>query len=79
MAVHRVAAGLYDENIGATHVFENLKINLSIAETVELGFAQRHFQMLADTLRKRQIGGARENLEAIVLQEALAPDLRKYL
>jgi len=47
----------------ATHVFENLKINFSIAKAVKLGLAQRNLQMLADALRKREIRGAEKILK----------------
>src|SRR5690349_3290419 len=73
MAIHRIAARLDDENISAAHVLENLKINLAIAEAAQLGFTQRHLQMLADAFCQRQIGGARENFKAVVVHEALAP------
>ncbi len=69
MAIDRITARLHDENIGATHVFENLKINFSIAKAVQLSFTERNLQMLADALRKREIRGARENLKAVVVQE----------
>jgi hypothetical protein len=73
VVVHRVAARLHDENIGAAHIFENLKINLSIAKAAKLRFAERNIQMLADAFCKGQIRGARENFKAVVVQEAFAP------
>src|SRR5258708_6641714 len=45
VAVHRERAGLHDEDIGAAHVFKNLKINFTIAEPVELALADPHVQM----------------------------------
>jgi hypothetical protein len=73
MAIDRITTRLHNENIVAAHIFENLKINFSITKAVELGFAQRNIQMLADALGKRQIGCSRKNLKAIVVQVALAP------
>ena len=71
MAIDRKTAGLHDENIGPAYIFENLKINFSIAKAVKLGFAQRNLQMLADTLCKREIRSARENFKAVVVQRLL--------
>jgi hypothetical protein len=71
MAIDWIAARLNDEDIRTAHVFENLKINFSVTKAIKLGFTQRNFQMPADTLRKRQIGGARENFKAVVVQERL--------
>jgi hypothetical protein len=71
MAIDRITAWLHNENIGAAYIFENLKINFSIAKTVQLGLAQRNFQMLANALCKREVRRARENFKAVVVQRLL--------
>ena len=71
MAIDRITARLDDKNIGATDILENLKINLSIAKTVEPGLAKRHFQMLANALCKRDVRRAREDFKAVVVQRLL--------
>ena len=71
MVVHRKAARLDDKNIGAANVFENLKINLAVAEAAQLGFTQRDLQVLADAFREREVRRARENFKAVVVQERL--------
>ena len=71
MAIDRITARLHDKNIGAAHIFENLKINFTVAKAVKLGFAERHLQMLANALRKREVRSAREDFKAVVVQRLL--------
>src|SRR2546423_3269048 len=66
-------ARLHDENVRAANVFENLKINLAVAESPEQRFAQRHIQVAADALRQYRIRGPRENLKSVVVHDARAP------
>jgi hypothetical protein len=68
-----IAARLNDEDVGAPHVFENLKIDLAVAEAPEFRLAEGHFQMAANALRQRQIRGPRENFESVVVHDACAP------
>src|SRR5579859_1059009 len=76
--VDRVAARLNDEHIRAAHVFENLEINLAVAEASQPGLAKRHFQMAANALRQRQIRVPRENFKSVVVHDTRAPSARSW-
>jgi len=52
---HRVAARLHDEDIRAPHVFQDLKINLAVAEAMQGRLPGAHAQKPADVLRQRQV------------------------
>ena len=67
--ISRVAGGLDEEDIGAAHVFEQLEMDLAVREPLELGFAERHTEELADLIGEGAVGGAGENLEALVFGE----------
>jgi len=67
--VHRAAGGLDQKHIHAAHVLEQLKVNLAIGKPLQLGFAQRHADELADLLRERTVGRSAENLEALVFTQ----------
>src|SRR5277367_2215373 len=73
MIVNGIAARLHDEHVGAAHVFENLKINFTIAKASEFCFSQRDFQMATDALCQGQIRGPRENFKTVVVHETRAP------
>ena len=64
-----VAGGLDEEDVGAADVFEELEVNLAVGEALELGFAERNAEELADLFRERAVGGAGEDLEALVFGE----------
>jgi hypothetical protein len=65
-------AGLHDKNIRATHIFQNLKINFAVAKAAEHGLAQRHVQVLADSLCEHGIGSSRKNFKTLVVHEAIS-------
>jgi hypothetical protein len=44
-------------------------MDFAVREALELGFAQRHAEELADLFGERSVGGAGEDLEALVLGE----------
>src|SRR5580700_1619938 len=73
VVVHRIAARLNHEDVGAAHVFEDLKINLAIAEASQAGLTQRYIQMRADALCQRQIRGPREDFKPVVVHDTRAP------
>src|SRR5208282_3815527 len=67
--IHRVAAGLDDEYVCPAHVFQNLKINLAVAEASQRALPQRHVEVARDLLRQRAVGHPRKQLELLVDQE----------
>ena len=73
VAVHGGMARLHDEYVCAAHILQNLEINLTVAESPQQRFAQRHVQVAADTLRQYRIRGPGENLESVVVHDARAP------
>ena len=64
---------MHDEYVCAAHILQNLEINLTVAESPQQRFAQRHVQVAADTLRQYRIRGPGENLESVVVHDARAP------
>ena len=64
-----IAGGLDEEDVGAADVFEQLEVDFAVREALELGFAERHAEELADLFRERAVGGAGEDLEALVFGE----------
>src|ERR1700682_483761 len=73
MVIHRVAAWLHHEDIRAAHIFQNLKINLAVAETPQQRLADRNIQVAANTFGQRHMCSARKYFEAVVIHEARAP------
>ncbi len=69
VVVHRIMAWLNDKNIGAAHIFQNLKIYFAIAEAAQHGFAQRNVQMLADGFCQHRVCGSRKNFKTLVFHE----------
>src|SRR5277367_3377308 len=69
-------ARLHHKNVRAPHILQNLKVDFAVAEASQLGLADLHIQMLADTRSQRRIGRAREYFEPVVVQDALAPGSR---
>src|SRR5208282_5959046 len=67
--IHRVAAGLDDEYVCPAHVFQNLKINLAVAEASQRALPQRDVEVPRDFLRQRAVGHPRKQLELLVYQE----------
>jgi len=72
VVVHRIMARLNDKNIGAAHIFQNLKIYLAIAEAAQHGFAQRNVQMLADGFCQHRVCSSRKDLKTLVVHEAIS-------
>ena len=50
--IHRIAAGLHDEDVGAANVFENLIARFAVRKLAVLGASSRHAEILADGIRK---------------------------
>ena len=50
MLIHRVTRRLHNEDVHATDVLEQLKMNLSIGESLQASFAYRDTDELADLL-----------------------------
>jgi hypothetical protein len=71
MIIDRKGAGLDNENIRATDIFEDLKINLAIAEAAEQGFAEGHVEVPANGFRQRGVGGPGEDFETLVVHTVL--------
>jgi hypothetical protein len=46
--VHRIAGGLHHKNIYAAHVLEQLKVDLAVGKTLQLGLADLDADVLAD-------------------------------
>ena len=63
--VHRMASGLHHKDVGSANVLVDANASLAVAELVHRGLAQRHVQALANLLRQRRIGAAREHLELV--------------
>ena len=61
MLVSRRARGLNDENIRASNVFPDLKIELAIRETLGAGLSHIAVQMRADLLRQRRMRISRKD------------------
>jgi hypothetical protein len=53
----------------SAHIFQQLKVNLAIGESLQLGFAQRHTDKLADLLAQCAIGRSAKNLEALIFTQ----------
>src|SRR5258706_11441009 len=68
MEIRRIRARLHDEDVRATHVFQNLKINLAIAELSKPGFTWFGAQVSANILGQARVGAATENLKLVVDQ-----------
>jgi hypothetical protein len=71
MIIDGKRAGLNDENIRATDIFEDLEVNFAVAETAEQGLAEGHFEVPADGLGQRGVGGPREDFETLVVHTVL--------
>src|SRR5258706_2230453 len=68
MEIRRIRARLHDEDVRAAHVFQNLKINLAIAELSKPGFTRFGAQVSANILGQARVGAATENLKLVVDQ-----------
>src|SRR5206468_2621803 len=69
--VHRRARGLYDEDVGASDVFKDLKIDLAVAKPSDGGFAEFAIQILTNLVREGRVGGAAKNFQFIAHTRAL--------
>jgi len=65
MKICRLRARLYDKNVRATHVLQNLKIKSRVAELAQHRAAALHSQIAANLVRQGSVRGSRENLELI--------------
>jgi hypothetical protein len=72
MIIDRKGAGLDNENIRATDIFEDLEVNLTVAKTAEQRLAEGHFEVRTNSLSQRGVGGPRENFETLVVHTVLA-------
>src|ERR1017187_5160430 len=70
MRIARGAGRLHDKAIGATHVLEDLKVDLPIRETLQLHHAEIEPELLANLLGKRGVGAAGEDLDAVGIHRA---------
>ena len=70
--VDGIRAGLHDKDVGATDIFEDLEIDLAVAEAAEDSLSQRDIEMLANRFGEAGIRGATEDFESLVVQDALA-------
>src|SRR5258706_8847448 len=68
MEIRRIRARLHDEDVRAAHVFQNLKINLAIAELSKPGFTRFGAQVSANILGQARVGAATENFKLVVDQ-----------
>src|SRR5205823_13562920 len=55
--------------IRTANVFEQLKLNLAVGESLQPGLAQRHTDELADLLAQRLVGRSAKNLDALVFTQ----------
>src|SRR5439155_1233995 len=60
------AGGLDHEHIAAAHVLGDLDLHLAVAETPDLGLAERHVDVAADRLRQRAVRAPREYLDLVL-------------
>src|SRR5258708_40295588 len=68
MKIRRIRPRLYDEDIRAAHVLQNLKIDLAIAELSKPGFTRLGAQVSANILGQARVGAATENFKLVVDQ-----------
>src|SRR5258706_16456032 len=68
MEIRRIRARLHDEDVRAAHVFQNLKIDLAIAELSKPGFTRLGAQVSANILGQARVGAATENFKLVVDQ-----------
>jgi hypothetical protein len=71
--VHRIAGGLHHKHIHAAHVLKELEVHFAVGKALNLGFAHRNPDVAADLLGQRAVGGAAEELEALVLAQVAGP------
>jgi hypothetical protein len=64
--IHRETSGLHDKNIHAADVFEQLKVDLSVSETLQLALAQLYPDMSTNTLGQLAVGRTGEDLEPLI-------------
>ena len=71
--VHRIAGGLHHKHIHSAHVLEKLEVDFAVGKALQLGLAHLDPDVLADLLGQRPVGGAGEELEALVLAQVAGP------
>src|SRR6185312_13654642 len=69
MLIDRPTRRLHQKDVRSANVFEQLKMNLAVGESLQPGLAQRHTDELADLLAQLRVGGSAENLDALALAQ----------
>src|SRR5262249_13619781 len=63
--VHRRAGRLHDENVGAAYIFEDLEVDLSVAESRYGGLTQLAAEIFTDFVRERRIGSTTKDFQFV--------------
>ena len=69
MLIHRKTGGLHEKNVRAANVFQQLKQDLAIGESLQLGFAERDADESADLFCQGAVSRPAEDLEALIFAQ----------
>ena len=65
-----ITGWLHHKDIDAPHIFEQLKINLSIGKALQLAFAEMNTDMGTNILGQFTVGRTGKDLEALVFAQS---------